>query len=689
MSSINETERQYLIELLEAGEDIPQEYKNLLFPPERQEYELVYAGKEREEDILADTMAVPLQSIRSFGSGGEDWRNLLIFGDNLQAMKTLLKWKEQGILVNADGSPGVKLVYIDPPFGTGDEYSITDDLRAYSAKLQGSKFIEFLRKRLILLRELLADNGSIYIRIDYHFGHYIKVIADEVFGAQFFRNEIVINRFKRQLRGLNQFNVATDTLFLYSKSSDPVFNEQLRSRICSFCGQEKAPEWHHMLSSGLRNPPDRVILGRRMYPPRGQHWKYTQLRIDEMEQQGRIRIDETISYVDMEGNRTRGVPEFLQTEDTPVDSNWTDLRGYVLSSRYPTENPEELLERVIRSSSNEGDIVMDAFAGSGTTCAVAEKLKHRWVGIDSSKLSIYTIQKRMLNLKAKIGNTGKTLKPAPFTLCNAGLYDFSRLRDLPWDGWRSYALGLFQCQDSPHKIKGIVLDGYRDADDVLVFNHTLAGGVMLDYGFIENLHADIGSRLGNRFFIIAPAASVAFLEDYVDLGSTRYYVLRIPYSIINELHSRDFEAITQPVDEAEINTTVEAIGFDFIRQPDVECTYLRCIHEGQMFEDAIIHINAFRSTAMAKGASLKGNLETLSMVLVDYDYPYNPKRTGDEPLPPFELDAVYYANDLRTQNWEVQIPLRQLGDYLMIVYLDIYGNEYTEIKAPTDFKGSD
>src|SRR5690606_32944302 len=109
------------------------------------------------------------------------------------------------------------------------------------------------------------------------------------------------------------------------------------------------------------------------------------------------------------------------------------------------------------------------------------------------------------------------------------------------------------------------LDGYRDGDDVLVFNHRLKGGVVLDYGFIEHLHLQIGKRIGSRFYIIAPAASVTFLEDYIDYDSTRYYILRIPYSIINELHTRDFEAITQPVDETRVNDTVQAVGFDFIR----------------------------------------------------------------------------------------------------------------------------
>src|SRR3972149_2305986 len=137
MPNLTDAQNRRIIELLEQGQDLPPDFRNLLFPPERQEYELVYAGKEREEDILAETMAVPLQPIRSFGGNGDGWRNMLVFGDNLQAMKTLLKKKEQGQLVNADGSRGVKLVYIDPPFGTGDVYGRENGEASYSARIQG------------------------------------------------------------------------------------------------------------------------------------------------------------------------------------------------------------------------------------------------------------------------------------------------------------------------------------------------------------------------------------------------------------------------------------------------------------------------------------------------------------------------------------------------------------------------
>ncbi len=377
--------------------------------------------------------------------------------------------------------------------------------------------------------------------------------------------------------------------------------------------------------------------------------------------------------------------DYLGSEDVSINTNWLDIPSYTDTTGYPTENSEALLSRVIACASNEGDIVIDAFAGSGTTLAVAEKMNRRWIGIDSGKLSIYCIQKRMLHLRSGIGNKSKPLKIKPFTLYNAGLYDFTSLRTLQWEGWRFFALNLFQCRDERHKVGGIDLDGYRGSADVLVFNHTLYGGVVLDYGFIDDIHAQIGSKLGSRFFIIAPAASVTFLEDHIDKGDTRYYVLRIPYSIINELHNRDFEAIIQPVDEMQVNETVEAVGFDFIRQPEVECDYFIQQPKRRLFTEAVVKIKVFKSESMAKGASQKGNLATLSMVLVDYNYAHDPTRTGNEPPSAFELDAVFFASDIEASDWEVRMPFDALGTYVMLIYVDIYGNEYTEIKSPSDF----
>lgn len=214
-------QKQELIRLLEAGEEISPEWARILFPPAKREYELVYYGKEREEDIIADTLAAPLQPVRTFGqNGGDCWQNMLIFGDNLQVMKTLLEVKKVGKLCNADGTPGVRIVYIDPPFATKQEFAGSQDQKAYADKVFGAQFVEFLRRRLILLRELLSEDGSIYVHLDWKKAHYVKVLMDEIFGEHNFRNEIVWHYPGREMHIETKFNAKHDTLLFYSKSSE-------------------------------------------------------------------------------------------------------------------------------------------------------------------------------------------------------------------------------------------------------------------------------------------------------------------------------------------------------------------------------------------------------------------------------------------------------------------------------------
>ena len=177
MRKLTDQEIEKITDLLKQGKPLPEDYKNILSDTKK-EYELVYADKEREEDILADTMAVPLQKIKTFrnGKNGNGWTNMLIFGDNLQVLKTLLQMKEKGKLNNADGTPGVRLVYIDPPFATRQEFRGSQDQKAYQDKIAGARFLEFLRKRLVFLRELLSEDGSIYVHLDWKKGHYVKTL---------------------------------------------------------------------------------------------------------------------------------------------------------------------------------------------------------------------------------------------------------------------------------------------------------------------------------------------------------------------------------------------------------------------------------------------------------------------------------------------------------------------------------
>lgn len=663
MSKLNKEEIEFITQCLKQGKPLPDNYRYIIPFETKKEYELTYEGKEREEDILADTMAVPLQPVKTFGNGNGGWINKLIFGDNLQVLKALIDDPE--VYDKNTGRGKVRLIYIDPPFGTGDIYDAKGTAPAYSAKLQGAKFIEFLRKRLIFLRELLSDDGSIYVRIDYHFGHYLKAVMDDIFEKNNFLNEIIVNRVKKSDTRANKFNTATDSIFFYSKTNSYIFKgfrKQLETK--------KKERWHAMDSQGQGGP--RIIFEKEMYPPPGRHWTFNQGKIDQMIGEGKIRL-----------NPRTEKPEYrLEPVKTQLlDSNWTDVPGYTFKWKYPTENSEQLLERIIIASSNPGDLVLDAFAGSGTTGAVAEKLGRRWVMIDCGKLAIYTMQKRLLNLRKEIGNKGEPLKPKPFTLYNAGLYDYKMVKDLPWDKYREFVLKLFQCRDEKHRIAGVELDGYLGQDPAMVFNYKKHKDVILDRGFIDDLYKILGDKVGYRFFIIAPAASVMFFEDYIEKGKTKYFVLRIPYSIIDELHRKGFTHIKQPIREADVNDTIDAVGFDFIQIPDVECNYFIEGKEGQIEMDksnkeAVIKIKKFRSNILSKKPLKFENRETLSMVMIDYDY------NGEV----FDFNEVFYAEDLKKNNWEVRSDADKIDGQIMIIYIDIFGNEKREVKKFIDFQ---
>ena len=674
-------QREELIRRLQQGEELSPEWARVLFPPEKREYELVYHGKEREEDIIADTLAVPLQPVRAFGGNGVDWHNMLIFGDNLQAMKTLLEMKKAGKLCNADGTPGVRLVYIDPPFATKQDFRGTEDQKAYQDKVAGALFVEFMRRRLILLRDLLAEDGCLYLHLDIKKIHYLKIVLDEVFGESRFINEIVWKRTSAHSDSSTYANVH-DSLLLYSKSGLFAFTPQ----FVPYTDEHLAERYKHTETDGLKKGQrfaDGDLVGTGLkgggypYEWKGvfRTWRCPIETMRQYEKENRLYYTRNgVARIKRYVDDVPGVaPSDMWIDIFPVNSQAAERVDY------PTQKPEALLQRTIATSSKEGDIILDAFAGSGTTCAVAEKLGRRWIGIDCGKLAVYTIQKRMLNLCKEIGNKGPKLKPKPFTLYNAGLYDFSRLRSLPWEDWRFFALQLFQCRDEPHKVGGIAFDGFRQGADVMVFNHLQHKDAGISEETIHEIHEAVGSRVGSKVFIIAPALTFDFQQDYITLDGVRYYALRIPYSIIHELHRREFTALKQPADEMAVNDTVEAVGFDFIRTPELEYKVGLARPEDELLEHAFIQIKTFRSDAVVREPfRKKGNRETLSMVMLDFDY--------DEESQVFDLDEVQYAGAIEKAGWKVRFRPDRLGKKMMAVFLDIYGNEARVLIDATEFR---
>jgi adenine-specific DNA-methyltransferase len=362
--------------------------------------ELQYKPKDDLKKVITTTSSVTLKEIKSFGQNRLDgWGNMLIFGDNLQALKALIKYRT----INGK----VRLVYIDPPFATNQEFksgegrtstisSSPEDERAYEDKLVGAEYIEFLRKRIILLKEILADDGSIYVHIDWKMGHYVKVLMDEIFGQERFINDIT--RIKCNPKNFERkgYGNIKDMILFYSKTGWYVWNEP-REEMTEEDIQRLFPkvdkEGRRYTTTPLhapgetRNGPTGQPW-KRLKPPKGRHWRYSPDELNRLDEQGLIEWSSTgnprkIIYADevlAKGKKRQDIWEF---KDPPYPT-------------YPTEKNLEMLKVIIEASSNPEDLVLDCFAGSGTTLVAAEELGRRWIGIDNSKIAIDVAQKRLL-----------------------------------------------------------------------------------------------------------------------------------------------------------------------------------------------------------------------------------------------------------------------------------------------------
>jgi len=700
--NLNKNDIEFLIECLKTGKEIPAEYKYAIFPTKQKEYELVYAGKARKEDIIADNeeaKAVPLQIEKVFNGtkyplASKDWQNLLVFGDNLQILKTFYKNEDELIKGKVKGK--VKLIYIDPPFGTGDEYDGNKGQSAYSARKKGADYVEFVRRRLILLHELLADDGVIFVRQGYNFCSYIKVVLDEVFGKGNFINEIIVNRGKQRFGGKNKYSTATDTVFLYSKNPEYDFYSFKRTR---YSGEAKGT---NMLMKGHRNPPERTFVdpdGKKvvLLPPPNQHWKFIQSKLDVMYEKGVMYLAKSQKGLNSGITKIENgkkipvdyVPSFKFDDDKTIDSNWTDISGYAQTTEYPTENSEDLLNRVIQTGTKEGDLVLDCFGGSGTTAVVAEKLGRRWITCDIGKFAIYTTQKRLLEIeesKDLINPKKKYEKIAKsFGIVTSGLYDLGKVFALKKDEYITFVKRLFEVEEAKIKtIGGVNLDGKRREFYVKIFPYWEVTNASVDEKYLQELHKNIGAKVDDRVYIIVPANNVHFINDYHQIGDVRYYFLKVPYQIIKELHKVQFKKLRQPQSKSQINELDEAIGFHFIRQPEVKSEIKTT--KGKV----TLKIKNFESAydQDETGEKLK-NFESLAMVLVDLKY------NGEQ----FLMSKYFFAQDLlgkhnkedeksddeirkelqKRNEIVIEFDSKECGKEIVAIYVDIYGNEFREV----------
>lgn len=357
---------------------------------------LEYEGRATEAAVLATEPA----QLSLLWSATDDGQNALYYGDNLPILAAFMD------VPTIKGK--VKLIYIDPPFATNSVFQSRAQADAYQDLLVGRHYIEFMRRRLILLRELLADDGSIYIHLDENMACYIKVIMDEIFGQKNFRNWITRKKCSHKNYTRRTYGNIADYILFYTKSEQYTWNRPLeewtseRAKKEYTCIDQETGRRYKKVpvhAPGTRNGATGGVW-RGMLPPAGKHWQYTPEQLDEMDARGEI-------YWSPNGNPRRKI--YLDdSAGVPVQDIWLDFRDNrnqnARITGYPTEKNPDILTRIMHASSNPGDLVLDCFAGSGTTLAVAAELGRAWIGIDNSREAIATTLRRFASGTQHMGD---------------------------------------------------------------------------------------------------------------------------------------------------------------------------------------------------------------------------------------------------------------------------------------------
>jgi adenine-specific DNA-methyltransferase len=360
--------------------------------------QLHYPNKKTEQEIFNSIPDIELEQINS-----SDNPNLLIQANNLIALKQLVAKH------NLKGK--IDLIYIDPPFATNNTFTITDGRAstisnssngtvAYTYTLKGFDFIEFIRERLVLLKMLLSDKGSIYLHIDYKIGHYVKVVMDEIFGIENFRNDITRVKCNPKNFARKGYGNIKDLILFYSKSDNLIWNEPKtpyteEDKIKLFPKTEKDGRRYttiplHAPGETQNGKTSQAFKG--ILPPPGRHWRSDVAILEQWDKDGLIEWSDNgnprkkIYFDQQEGKRVQDIWEFKDPQ-YPV---------------YPTEKNPDLLDLIVKTSSNENSIVLDCFAGSGTTLKAAQTNGRQWIGIDQSDEAIKAIIQKLDSIEGDL-----------------------------------------------------------------------------------------------------------------------------------------------------------------------------------------------------------------------------------------------------------------------------------------------
>lgn len=442
---------------LEAGIPIDDKYRYLIFKEARQ-VELVWNGKKTHvQDVVLPFQVIehidePRDEVKleqqqslfdTSGKKVQGWSNKLIWGDNKYVLSS---FKSGPIRDEIEANGGIKLIYIDPPFDVGADFSTTIEIGATDFEKAPTvleeiafrdtwgkgedSFLAMIYERLLLMKDLLSPDGSIFVHCDHRLNSNIRLILDELFGKDNFASEIIWKRKTGTAGQSIELGVQTDTILYYSKTENRTFHPQFRMEGVS---QNEIYEKFHLIdeqgrrywSGDLGSPSDRPNLKyiyKGFKPPKN-GWAVSLEIMEEWDKSGKL-----IFPKDKEGRIRRKM--FLDDwNGYPIQNLWDDINPVQSQAKertgYPTQKPETLIERIIKISTNENDLVVDFFAGSGTTAVVAEKLNRKWIISDIGRFAINTSRKRLISTQRQLKEEGRDFRS--FEVLSIGSYSFNEI----------------------------------------------------------------------------------------------------------------------------------------------------------------------------------------------------------------------------------------------------------------------
>lgn len=480
---LSDAEKRDLIKLINEGKPLPDKYRFILFKDKR-EVELVWNGKTRE----VSTAVLPFQTLEHIdeprrekgewqdqldifdvrGRQLKGWTNKLIWGDNKLILSSL---KSGALRQQIEDAGGLKLIYIDPPFDVGADFSMDIEVGGETFHKEpnlieqiayrdtwgrgADSFLAMLYERLTLVRDLMHESGSIYVHMGPAVSHLVRAAMDEVFGVSNARREIVWKRVASRSHG-EYYPATHDSLLFYSKSDAPVWNQQFEP-----LGEEYVETKYRFRDPDGRRYRKDNCLNQNTNRPNLTYdwnghvrtWRWTKDKMQVLHDSGRLVYTAS------------GMPEYKrfldESDGVALQSVWTDINPVnsqaLEDTDYPTQKPETLIERIILSSSNEGDLVADFFCGSGTTAATAEKLGRKWIATDLGKFAIHTTRKRLVQVQRERKAKDESFRA--FEVLNLGRYERQAYLNV---GGRLTAKQKEQAlAKREHEFRDLILKAYR------------------------------------------------------------------------------------------------------------------------------------------------------------------------------------------------------------------------------------